>query len=445
MIPTPPPTQYVRSGDSHIAYQVFGEGPDLLLSPGLNAIDVMWEHPACARFLEHLASFARVICYDKRGTGVSDPVPLASMLTLEGWLDEITAVLRAAATSRPALLGWEAGGMLAMLFAASHPDLTSALILVNSCPRITSASDYPWGRPLDAARHDARAAATTWGRGDTLDLHAPGLAEDRALRSWYGRLERFGISPTTRLRVREMLFVSDVRPALATISVPTLIVHRLDDPFVRVENGRFLRDNITGSRYVELPGDAHPPYLGDQDGIIEQVATFLTGAPPASNPDRSFATVLFTDIVGSTMKVIELGDRRWREVLDAHDRVTEREVTDHGGHLIKTTGDGILATFDGPVRAILCAHAVRSALLDLGVAIRAGVHAGEVERRGADIGGLAVHLCHRIQGKAAVGEILVSSDVPPLVAGSGITFTEAGRHQLKGFPGSWQLLSATSS
>jgi pimeloyl-ACP methyl ester carboxylesterase len=440
---TAPTTRYVRAGDVRLAHQIFGDGPrDLLLSPGLNAVDVMWEEPSFARFLDRLASFARVICYDRRGTGVSDPVPLAGMPTLEAWTDEMDAVLDAIDAPQVAILGWEVGGMIAALFAAAHPERVSALLLVNSLPRVTATDDYPWGPPRDAAQRAVEEAAETWGCGDTLDRHAPRLADDRALKRWYGRLERFGISPTTRLAVREMLAESDVRPALAAIRVPTLILHRDRDPWVSVGHGRFLSTHIPGATYEELPGEEHPPYFGDQDAILRRVAAFLTGVPSTLAPDRMLATVMFTDIVGSTGNVARVGDLRWRELLDAHDRATRYELEQHRGKLIKTTGDGVLATFDGPARAVRCAAALRSALGGLSLGIRVGLHTGEVEVRGPDIGGIAVHIASRIQALANPGEILTSGVVPPLVAGSGIEFTDRGEHELRDVPGTWQLFAA---
>lgn len=437
-----PETKYAITNGRHIAYQVVGEGPfDLVFVPNwVTNIDVMWDLPPCARYLRRLASFSRLILFDKRGSGVSDPVSLAEPPSLEQWMDDIRVVLDAAGSSRAALLGDTDGGQMALLFTATYPERTSALVLVNASARVARGDDYRIGLPRKLLDQILENLSRTWGTGDILDLSGPELAKDPGLKAAFGRYQRLAMPPGTVQATYGGILESDVRSVLPAIRVPTLVIHREGNLMLRPDHGRYLAEKIDGARYVELPGsDFFPWYAGDFDSVLDEVQEFLTGSRAEPEADRVLATVLFTDLVSSTERAAELGDRRWRGILDEHDRISRTHIERFRGRMIKTTGDGVLATFDGPARAIRCARAIGDEVRGLGVEVRSGLHTGEVEIRGEDVGGIAVNLAARVMTEAGPGEVIVSSTVKDLVVGSGIEFDDRGTHELKGVPGEWRL------
>jgi class 3 adenylate cyclase len=444
----PPETRYARSGDLSIAYQVVGDGPiDLVHIPGvLSHVDLAWENPKYRRFMERLAAFARVIVYDKRGTGLSDPV--SEPPQVEERIDDTRAVMDAEGIERAVIFGCSEGATLAAFFAAAHPDRASHAILYGSFARSTAAPpDYPWtvlgAQSADHAMELFREALRGWGAGASLVLLAPSIFGTPE-QSWWGRYERAAMSP----RSAEILMLAniglDLREVLPVISVPTLVMHR-DGDTIPIEGARYVADHIPGARFVELHGDDHWPWVGDPDEVCDHVEEFLTGHRSTPPADRVLATVMFTDIVGSTERASELGDRRWRELLDTHERVTRTELERHQGEEVKTTGDGVLATFDGPARAIRCATSLASETDRLGLPIRVGLHTGECERRNGDIGGIAVHIGARVMAEAGPGEVLVSRTVKDLTVGSDIAFEGRGPCRLKGVPGEWELFAVTAA
>jgi class 3 adenylate cyclase len=439
-----PKTRYARSGDARIAYQVIGDGPfDLIFIPGfVSNVEYLWEIPGVAAILERIASFARLITWDKRGTGLSDPV--IGLPPLEERMDDMLAVLDAAGSDQAALFGVSEGGPLSVLFTATHPERVSALAMYGAAPRIAWAPDYPWGLPPET--YDDRARETVlegWGNGVLLDVFAPSYAADELVREQWGTFQRLGASPSMGVATLEALMWIDVRDILSSIGVPTLLLHRARDRAIPVEGSRLMADRIPNAKYVELEGEDHLWFLGDVDAIFDEVQEFLTGVRHNADVDRMLATVLFTDIVESTRKVSELGDRRWRELLSEHDAIVRRELERFRGHEVKTVGDGFLATFDGPARAVTGAGAIRDAVRELGIAVRAGVHTGECELIGEDITGVAVNIAARISDLAGPNEVLVSRTVTDLVYGSGIEFEDRGQAELKGIPESWQLFAAS--
>jgi class 3 adenylate cyclase len=441
-----PDTRYAESSGLYIAYQVFGEGPiDLVyVAEFWNSIDVMWDQPDFRRFLERLGSFARVIVFDQRGTGLSDPVALTALPTIEEWADDVRAVMSAVGSTEAALLGGGGGGALSIVFAATHPGETRALVLLNSTARYTRTSDYPQGTSDEFEDRLVRELKFGWGRGVLLETVAPTMAGDPEFRAWWARYQRVGVSLGAILAQRRMLQQLDIRDVLPTISVPTLVVHRRDNRLIDVANGRYLAEQIPGARLAEVAGDDYLPFVGDQDAILDEIQSFLTGSRPVQEPDRMLATVMFTDIVGATERAAALGDHAWRDLLDRHHAIVRRELDQHRGREVDTAGDGFLATFDGPARAVRCALAVRDGLRTLGLEIRAGVHTGEVELAGADVRGLAVHIGARVAAAAEPGEVLVSSTVRDLVAGSGLSFADRGMHALKGVPDPWHVYAVVS-
>lgn len=442
-----PETRYTKSGDVHLAYQVLGRGPpDLLFLPAFGSnVEIMWEEPRFAAFLRRLASFSRLILFDPRCTGLSDPVALTEALSFEQWLDDATAVLEAAGSKRVALFGNGHGGAFTMLVAATRPDLVSALVITNGYARLARAPDYPWGLPPPAQARLLIKLEETFGSSTVGGVFFPSAMKDERFHAWYARYDRLRMSRGTALALMRMIFEADLRPVLSSIRVPTLVLHRSGDGFVRVDHGRYLASHIPGARYVELPGGDHFPFLGDSAAILDEVEEFLTGTRAAVEADRVLATVLFTDIVRSTDRAAELGDRQYRQLLDAHDELVPRELDRFRGRLVKTTGDGVLATFDGPARAIRCAGALREVVRGIDVEVRVGLHTGEVELRDDDVGGIAVHIAARVLAAAGPGEILVSRTVKDLVAGSGLAFTDRGVHALKGIPDEWQLFAVDAS
>jgi pimeloyl-ACP methyl ester carboxylesterase len=440
-----PATQYARSGNASIAYQVAGDGPiDLVLVLGFAThLELQWESPAFARFFERLGSFSRLIIFDKRGTGLSDPV--TEVPTLEQRVDDVRAVMDAAGSERAALFGVSEGGPMSVLFAATNPDAVSALVLHGAMGRTTEAPDYPWGSPAEALRESAAEfIAPYWGQDATgmIELFSPSLADDPQAAEWTARYERSAASPAMVQQIFEMFLDIDVRAVLPTIQVPTLVIHRRGDRVVNRRAGEELASKIPGARYVELPGMDHVPWAGDMEAVLGEAEEFLTGARSAPEPDRVLATVMFTDIVGSTERAAEVGDARWRELLAAHQAAVGRELDQFRGREVKTLGDGNLATFDGPARAIRSGQAIAEAARSLGLEVRIGLHSGEVELMDDDVGGIAVHIAARIGALAAAGEVLVSSTVKDLVAGSGIRFVDRGSKRLKGIPDEWRLFAA---
>jgi class 3 adenylate cyclase len=436
-------TRYAVSNDGHVAYQVIGDGPrDLVFVPNWGSnVDVMWEEPSLAHFLRRLSTFSRLLCFDKRGTGVSDPVTLDALPTLEQWMEDVRSVMNAVGSPRTAILGDSEGGQMAMLFAATYPERVSALILTNTAARHLRDVDYPWGLPARSVEPFLQRMRELWGTGGLVEVMAPSVAHDERFRRWYGRYERLALPPKAINAYYISQLDRDLRSVLPTIQVPTLVLHRVGNRHMRVGHGRYLAEHIPGAKYVELPGDEQFFHSGDTEVMLGEIEEFLTGVRPAAEFDRVLATVLFTDIVDSTERAAVLGDRAWRALLDTHNGIVRRELSRHRGQEIRSAGDGFLATFDGPARAIRCASAIRDEVRALGIEIRAGLHTGECELMGDDVGGLAVHIGARVAAEADAGDVLVSSTVKDLVAGSGIEFADRGARALKGIPGEWRLFA----
>jgi class 3 adenylate cyclase/pimeloyl-ACP methyl ester carboxylesterase len=437
-----PETHYAKGPEGNIAYQVVGDGPtDLVVVPGwFSHIDLLWGDPGWTTFVGELASFSRLILYDKRGTGLSDPIDRVP--TLESRVDDLRVVLDAVGSDQTVLFGFSEGGPIGALFAASYPDRVRALVLYSSFANGSLEDDGSPGRAKWIAyMHQVRATIDHWGEGQTVDWAAPSLSHNALFRRATGALERAGMSPKMALLTWQgNLSKVDVRDVLGSVRVPTLVLHRKGD-LIPVEFGRELAANIPAAQMVELEGVDHWPAVGDIESITGAVEEFVTGQRHEHSPDRVLATVLFTDIVDSTRRAADIGDRRWRELLERHDEITRAEVTRFQGHVVKHTGDGFLATFDGPTRALRCATTIAERMPELGIDLRSGLHTGECELRGDDIGGIAVHIGARIAALAQPGEVLVSSTVKDLVNGSGIAFQDRGTHTLKGVPGSWNVFT----
>jgi pimeloyl-ACP methyl ester carboxylesterase len=434
-----PETRYTRSGELHIAYQVVGDGPtDLVWIPGwISNIDHYWDEPLVAQYFERLASFSRLILFDRRGTGLSDPLPRAP--TLEEQMDDVVAVMDAAGSEKATVYAQLEGGAMAAMFAATHPERTTGLILYEAMPRMSWAPDYDW-----ALRYEERSARLerSWGDGSRVAALAPTAARSPRLMRWFARLERLSASPGVARELHMMNAQVDVRAVLPQVQAPTLVLHRAQDTFIDMRHSQYLAEHIPGARLVKLPGSEAITFGANDDVLIEEVEEFLTGARSPAAPNRVLATVMFGDIVGSTERAAELGDRRWRELLGSFAQAYEHELRRFRGRTVKALGDGVLATFDGPARAIACAEAVANAARsDFGLELRAGIHTGEVEVMGDDIGGIAVHIAARVLGFAGPGELIVSGTVKDLVVGSGIAFEDRGEHELRGVPGQWRLWS----
>jgi class 3 adenylate cyclase/pimeloyl-ACP methyl ester carboxylesterase len=430
----------VWSGDAQIAYQVFGEGPDLVLSfPVISHIELMWDDPLYARMLRRLATFARVIHFDRRGSGLSSRVPPA---TLEDEVPDLVAVLDEVGAERPFIFGAGQGGVFSLFFAATYPGRTSGVVTFSTPPRVLRTEDYPWGGSAEAMER----LAVQMERGELSELawaqmFSQDRSADKAFVHTVGRVLRSTLDPRALAEFLRWTVQIDIRDILPTISVPVLVLHRSGDSVFVVEHGRFLGDHIPGARYVELEGDDYAWWSGDGDAVVDEIGAFVTGAPPPRVPDRVLASVLFTDFVDSTRRAVEMGDSRWRQLLDRHDALVTHELGRFAGHQVRATGDGILATFDGPARAVRCACAIRDSVRSIGVELRSGVHTGEIDLRGSEISGIAVHIGQRVQAKAGPGEVFVSQTVTDLVAGSGLQFDERGEHELKGVPGRWRLFA----
>jgi class 3 adenylate cyclase/pimeloyl-ACP methyl ester carboxylesterase len=441
--PALPETRYAHLGGDRLAYQVLGQGPpDLVFTMGsFSHVDIAWEDPQIALFLRRLASFSRLLRFDRRGTGASDPLPPDPLPPWEAYAEELDAVLDAVGVERAALLtaGPEAGPM-ALFFAGTRPERTGALVLADATARYLVADDYPIGATPEAAEAMIARVEEQWGTGTNVRTTAPARGRDERFLRWSARLQRAIASPRVVRAYLGALLEVDVRPILPLIQAPTLVLHHTGFQPLPVAHGRYLAERIPGARLVEVPGDL-PLLWEPPDLVLGLVEEFLTGVPGTAPTRRVLATVLFTDIVGSTERAAELGDRRWRELLQVHDDLAGRLVDRWGGRLVKTTGDGILATFDGPGRAVGCAVAVRDELRGVGMRIRAGLHAGEVELRDGDVGGIAVHIAARVLAAAGPGEVLVSRTVRDLVTGSDMVLEDRGAHHLKGVEGAWQLFA----
>ena len=430
-----PVTRYAKSGDVHVAYQVFGEGPiNLVFVPGfVSHIENYWEHPDLARWLLRLRSFARVAMFDKRGTGLSDPV--AEVPSLDQRMDDARAVMDAAGMERAAMLGVSEGGPLAILFAATYPERCQGLVLYGTFARSSWLTDEVLKAYVDYAEK-------AWGSGLSLAAWAPSRKDDAAFQKWWGRFERLGASPAAAIEVIRMVKQIDIGDILPSVRVPTLVIHATGDTLINVDYGRFLAAQIPGAKLIELPGNDHLFFLHEQIG--DAIEEFLTGSIRVIESHRVLATVLFTDIVGSTALAEQLGDRRWRDLLDAHHATVRRELSRARGKEVKSLGDGFLATFDGPARAVRCARSITEAVGLLNLKIRSGLHTGEIEIVDNDVQGIAVHIASRISALADPGEVLVSRTVKDLVAGSGLCFSERGRHSLKGLQEPMDLYAASS-
>jgi class 3 adenylate cyclase len=440
-----PETRYAASVGARIAFQVVGDGPlDVVLVSHEGVIlDAMWEQPLIARALERLGGFSRLILFDHRGTGVSDPLPTDRPLTLEDRIADLQAVMEAAGCDRAALVASSDGGPMSILYSAMYPQRTLALVLYGSFARMAWGPDYPSGLPLEHYQLWQALLRDRWGDGSTLAAVAPSLAADAAWRRWWARAERLAYSPAAVLGLFRTAWEIDTRDILASVQVPALVLHRSGDRWISVGHGRFLAEHIPGARFVELPGDDHLFYAGDADSVLDEIEEFLTGARHGPESHRVLTTVLFTDIVESTQLAARLGDQAWHDLLERHHAAVRYQLRRFAGVEVDTAGDGFFATFDGPGRAVRCALATVEVAADLGVTIRAGLHTGECELVGDKVAGMAVHIGARIAATAGPGEILVSSTVKDLLAGSGIAFSDRGVHVLKGVEDKWRLFTVT--
>jgi len=438
-----PRTRYAQSGDVSIAYQIVGEGPlDIVLAPGFPShLEHAWTQPLLAHFYARLASFSRLILFDKRGLGLSDRVADSDLPGVEQRTDDIRAVLDAVGSNRATVVGISDGGPIAAVFAATHPERVISLVIVNSFARRVQADDYPWGPTADDWRGFVDAVRQDWGGPLFLDFLVPSRAGDREFADWWATYLRQSSSPGAAAAYLRMNAQIDVRAVLPAVHVPTLILHSIGDRICPIEGARYLASRIAGSRLVELPGDDHHAWASEPDRLIGEIEEFVTGQRHAAPPDSVLTTLLFTDIVGSTETAAELGDRRWKTLLDSHHAIVRAQLDRFHGVEVNTTGDGFLAMFDGPARAVRCAIAITAALGAVGVGIRAGVHTTEVELSGRDVRGIGVHIAARVMALASRGEVVVTSVVRDLAVGSQLTFHESRRHVLKGVPGEWELLT----
>jgi pimeloyl-ACP methyl ester carboxylesterase len=437
-----PSTRYARSGELNIAYQVIGNGPlDIVYIPGwVSNLDYAWEFARMVHVFERLSAFARLILFDKRGTGLSDRN--VGFPTLEQRMQDVQAVMDAAGSQRAVLMGTSEGGNMCMLFAATYPERTVALVLNGCFAKGLWEEDYPWGKTAQQVEEELISMARDWGGAFDLSNAAPSLVEDKEARDWLAGYLRNSASPQDAIALWRWNTEIDVRNILSAIHVPTLVLHRKGDRWVNVEEGRFVADRIQGAKWVELPGDDHLIWAGDADRVLDEIEEFLTGIRPEPTSERILLTVLFTDIVGSTHMAAELGDRRWRALLELHDDTVRKELRRFAGTEVNTTGDGFVAAFLGPTKAIQCASAIRDGAGEIGLSVRAALHTGECERRGSDLSGIAVHLAARLLNFAEAGDIIVSRTVKDLVVGSGVAFEERGEPKLRDVPGNWQIFAA---
>lgn len=438
-----PETLYARDGDSHLAYQVVGgAGPDLLFVPTATfPIDLLWDDPTVAAQLRHLASFSRLILTDLLGTGSSDAVPIRDRPAMQSWADGLLTVLDAVGSDAASVFGMSESGLSAILLAASHPHRVRSLVLTNPFARYVRGPDHPFGMPEPALARYLEAAERAVGSGALVDQLAPSWAGDTAKRRWWARNERLAGGPAHFRAILDLFLRTDIRPALGSIQAPALLLHRSGDRHIRRQHAVDMAARMARAKRVELDGDDNAWFAGDAGRVLDEIESFITGGRAAPQSNRVLSTVLFTDIVGSTELAAALGDGEWTALLAAHDRVVEREVTGARGVVVKFTGDGALATFDGPARAIQCARRIHEGAAELGLTVRTGLHTGEVEMADGDVHGIAVHIAARIMGLAAPGEVLVSGVVPPLVLGSQIAFADRGQHELKGVPQRWPVFA----
>lgn len=437
-----PETRYARSGDVSIAYQVVGDGRvDIVLAPGFPShLEHAWEQPRLAHFYRRLAAFSRLILFDKRGLGLSDRVADADLPGVEQRMDDIRAVLDASASEHATVIGISDGGPIAAVFAATHPQRTSGLVIVNSYARRLSADVYPWAPTAEEWRGLEETIRAEWGGPLFLDMLMPSRSGDADFARWWAAYLRRSSSPGAAAAYLRMNGQLDVRDVLPAIHVPTLVLHSVGDRICPIEGARYLTSRIAGARLVELPGGDHQPWVSDTEQVVDEIEEFVTGGRRGAPPESVLATLLFTDVVGSTETAAELGDRRWKALLESHHAIVRAQLDRFGGVEVNTTGDGFLARFDGPARAVRCALAIGDALREMGLSIRAGVHTTEVELAGRDLRGIGVHVAARIMSLGGPGEVIVSRVVRDLAVGSGLTFVERGRHVLKGVPGEWELL-----
>ncbi len=438
-----PEPLYARCGNLHIAYQVVGEGPpDLVFVPGfVSHVEHQWDEPLQAAFFRRLASFSRLIRFDKRGQGLSDRVE--RMPTIEERMDDVLSVMDAAGSEQAAIFSLSEGGPMGIVLAATHPDRTSKLILWNAFSRLAWVPGTPEEGRQQIVDASLRKWGKAWGTGSLVERFVPSAAADPNFRDWWGRFERLSMSPGATVETLRVNFEIDVRDILPSVRVPTLVIRNDGDIILpREATSRYLADQIPDAHYVVLPGRDHFAWR-EEDGVTHEIQEFLTGERSAPETERILATILLTDIVRSTDRATELGDHRWRELLDRHDALVERVLIQFRGHLVDKTGDGVLATFDGPGRAIRCATRITESVRGIGLEVRAGLHTGEVEIRGDRLAGIAVHIASRVSNLAGPGEVLVSNTVKDLVAGSGICFADRGSHVLKGVPGEWRLFATT--
>jgi pimeloyl-ACP methyl ester carboxylesterase len=434
-------TQFAKSGDVSVAYQVTGSGPpDLVYVPGwLSNVEYAWENPIYANFLTRLAAFSRLIRFDKRGTGMSDRE--VGFATLEERMDDIRAVMDAVGCERAGIYGTSEGGLVSVLFAATYPERTNALILGGGFPKFSGDADYPWRRTREQWTQWLHDLEKGWGGPFDLSEGAPSVAGDARISEWFAAYLRFSASPKAAIAFTRNAFDYDVREFLPTIQVPTLVLHAVGDRWCSIENGRYLAKNIPNATLVELPGEDHIQWAGDRDRIVDEIQHFMTGVRAGPAPERTLMTVLMTDIAESTATAAKIGDARWRHLLEQHNSCVRQQIPRHGGKEVNYTGDGFLIAFEGPTKAIYCAEAIRRDVRALGIPIRAGIHTGECERRGDELSGMAVHIAARIMSKAEPDAVWTSSTVKDLVVGSGIRFSARGAAELKGVPGQWALFS----
>jgi class 3 adenylate cyclase len=435
-----PQTRYACSGDVNIGYAVLGDGPiDLVFATGfISHVEVAFEEPGMARFFDNVASFARLVLMDRRGTGLSDP--LTGPLSLEEEAEDVIAVLNAVGCERPALMAYTTGGPLMVQVAAKYPERVRALVLYATVARSVAAADYDWTHTPEEREQNIERMLELWGSGATLENVAPSASGDERMRAWLGRMERQAVSPGGLRRVAKNFAGHDVRHVLPTLRVPTLVLHRAGDRLIDPRHSRYLAEHIPGARHVELPGDDSLFSVGDSTALIGEIEEFLTGGRRGAAPERALLTVLFTDIVDATTRAARLGDSRWRDLLAAHDGVVRAQLNRFGGHEVKTIGDSFLVTFEGPPSTgIRCARAIVEDVCELGLEVRAGMHTGECEIIGDDVGGMAVHIAARVAALAAPSEVLVSGTVYGTVVGCGLVFEDRGYRELKGVPGRWPL------
>ena len=437
-----PRTQYARSGDVHLAYQVIGEGPRdiVLVLDWASHLEALWEQPLVAEFISSLNRFARVIWFDMRGVGLSDRVVDAAV-SAEDWLEDVSAVMDASGSERATIVAHGHAVQLALLFAATHPERLDSLVLINGFARLLRSDDYPAGMPPEARDSVLAGIETDWGTGRLATVLAPSVASQPGVKDWYGRVERYAASPGTALAKMRAISELDVRRVLPLVAAPTLVVHNRDDWFIRVGHGRYLAEHIAGAHLLERDSADHWP-IGDAD-LLGAIEEFVVGSRSEdSDVDRFLATVLFVDVAGSTERVSEIGDRSWDALLGRFETIVGRVLSDHRGELVNTAGDGLLATFDGPARGIRCAWSLRDSLKQTGLEVRSGIHTGELTRRNGGVAGIAVHIGARVSALAEPGEVLVTRTVRDLVAGSGIVFEDRGEHALKGVADRWALYAA---